>query len=37
MGGIGGSTSQITTWVKAHYKKVTIGGETAYDLTQPLS
>ena len=37
IGGRSGSTSQITTWVKAHYKKVTIGGETAYDLTQPTS
>jgi 4-amino-4-deoxy-L-arabinose transferase-like glycosyltransferase len=37
-GGIGGSsTSAITTWVKAHYKAVTIGGQTVYDLTQPLS
>ena len=37
-GGIGGSsTSAITTWVKAHYKAVTIGGQTVYDLSQPLS
>ncbi len=36
-GGPGGSsTSAITTWVKAHYKAVTIGGQTVYDLTQPL-
>jgi 4-amino-4-deoxy-L-arabinose transferase-like glycosyltransferase len=34
-GGMGASTSQITTWVKAHFKQVTIGGQTAYDLTQP--
>jgi len=36
-GGGGASTSDITTWVKAHFKSVTIGGETAYDLTSPLS
>jgi 4-amino-4-deoxy-L-arabinose transferase-like glycosyltransferase len=39
--GMGGGTSsvsaQITTWVAAHYTKVTIGGETVYDLSQPLS
>jgi len=33
----GASTSDITTWVKAHFKSVTIGGETAYDLTSRLS
>jgi hypothetical protein len=36
-GGRGGSSSAITTWVEAHYKSVTIGGETLYDLTQPLT
>jgi 4-amino-4-deoxy-L-arabinose transferase-like glycosyltransferase len=36
-GGGGASTSQIATWVKAHYKSVTIGGETVYDLTAPLA
>ncbi len=38
-GGPGGgqSSSAITTWVKAHYRAVTIGGQTVYDLTQPLS
>jgi 4-amino-4-deoxy-L-arabinose transferase-like glycosyltransferase len=35
--GQGGSTSAITTWVKAHFTSVTIGGQTVYDLTQPLS
>lgn len=39
--GMGGGTSsastQITKWVEAHFKKVTIGGETVYDLSQPLS
>ncbi len=35
----GGSnaSSQINTWVAANYTSVTIGGETFYDLTQPLS
>jgi 4-amino-4-deoxy-L-arabinose transferase-like glycosyltransferase len=35
----GGSNvgSTITTWVKAHFKTVTLGGTTAYDLTQPIS
>jgi hypothetical protein len=31
------SDSAITTWVKAHFKQVTIGGQTVYDLTQRLS
>ena len=35
-GGPGGySSSSITSWVKAHYKSVTIGGQTVYDLTTP--
>jgi hypothetical protein len=29
--------SQIITWVEAHYTKVTIGGQTVYDLSQPSS
>lgn len=35
----GGSdaATQISTWVAANYTKVTIGGTTFYDLTQPLS
>jgi 4-amino-4-deoxy-L-arabinose transferase-like glycosyltransferase len=34
-GGQGGSSSSaITSWVKAHYKTVTVGGQTIYDLTQ---
>lgn len=43
VGGGGGRSSgsnvaqQITTWVEAHYKKVTIGGSTFYDLTRPTS
>lgn len=44
-GGVGGGgqsggsnvAQQITTWVEAHYKKVTVGGSTFYDLTQPTS
>jgi 4-amino-4-deoxy-L-arabinose transferase-like glycosyltransferase len=36
-GGGSSSASAITTWVKAHYKTVSIGGQTVYDLTQPLS
>jgi hypothetical protein len=35
--GGGSSTSSITSWVKAHYKAVKIGGETVYDLTHPIS
>jgi 4-amino-4-deoxy-L-arabinose transferase-like glycosyltransferase len=31
--GGGSSTSEITSWVKAHYRSETIGGETVYDLT----
>jgi 4-amino-4-deoxy-L-arabinose transferase-like glycosyltransferase len=36
-GGASGSSSAITAWVKAHYKAVTIGGQTVYDLSQPRS
>jgi 4-amino-4-deoxy-L-arabinose transferase-like glycosyltransferase len=36
-GGSTGVAAQITKWVAAHYKKVTIGGQTVYDLSQPLS
>jgi hypothetical protein len=32
--GGGSSTSAITTWVKAHFRAETIGGQTVYDLTQ---
>jgi hypothetical protein len=31
------TTQSITAWVKAHYKAVTIGGQTLYDLTSPVS
>jgi 4-amino-4-deoxy-L-arabinose transferase-like glycosyltransferase len=36
-GGSAGVAAQITKWVAAHYKKITIGGQTVYDLSQPLS
>jgi hypothetical protein len=36
-GGSSGVASQIITWVAAHYTKVTIGGQTVYDLSQPVS
>jgi 4-amino-4-deoxy-L-arabinose transferase-like glycosyltransferase len=36
-GGSSGVASQIITWVEAHYTKVTIGGQTVYDLSQPSS
>jgi 4-amino-4-deoxy-L-arabinose transferase-like glycosyltransferase len=32
--GRSGSSSRISEWVAAHYKKLTIGGETVYDLTR---
>jgi hypothetical protein len=38
-GGPSGSASDssaIAAWVKAHFKSVEIGGQTMYDLTQPL-
>ncbi|MDQ0600589.1 4-amino-4-deoxy-L-arabinose transferase-like glycosyltransferase [Streptomyces canus] len=40
-GGMGGSSSgtssQITSWVEANFKKVTVGSATFYDLTQKAS
>jgi 4-amino-4-deoxy-L-arabinose transferase-like glycosyltransferase len=36
-GGQSGTTSEISSWVTSHFKKVTIGGETLYDLTQSTS
>ncbi|MEU6373976.1 glycosyltransferase family 39 protein [Streptomyces sp. NPDC046909] len=40
-GGMGGSSSgtssQITEWVEANFKKVTVGSSTFYDLTQKAS
>src|SRR5271154_6335091 len=32
-GGQGGTSSQITSWVEAHFKATTIGGQTVYLLT----
>jgi hypothetical protein len=41
LGGPGGASSgtgsQITSWVEAHFKKVSIHGTTLYDLTQRTS
>jgi 4-amino-4-deoxy-L-arabinose transferase-like glycosyltransferase len=34
-GGGSGDGSQITAWVKAHYRATTVGGMTVYDLTKP--
>ncbi|MFE0739214.1 glycosyl transferase, partial [Streptomyces sp. NPDC058855] len=40
-GGMGGSStgtsSQITSWIEANFKKVTVGSATFYDLTQKAS
>ncbi len=35
MGGDSGTSSQITSWVEANFKQVTVGSATFYDLTQP--
>ena len=35
--GGGQGSSAIATWVAAHFKKLTVGGQTVYDLTQPIS
>jgi 4-amino-4-deoxy-L-arabinose transferase-like glycosyltransferase len=34
-GGTGTTSTQITTWVEAHFKTVTVGGTTLYDLASP--
>ena len=36
-GGAQGSENAITAWVEAHFRSQTIGGETVYNLTSPLS
>jgi 4-amino-4-deoxy-L-arabinose transferase-like glycosyltransferase len=36
-GGNSGTSSQISSWVTANFKKVTVGSATFYDLTQPSS
>ena len=35
--GGGQGSSAIATWVASHFKKQTVGGETVYNLTEPLS
>ena len=35
--GGGRGSSAIASWVAAHFTKETVGGQTVYDLTQPLS
>jgi len=35
--GGGRGSSAIATWVAAHFTKQTVGGQTVYDLTKPLS
>ncbi len=35
--GGGRGSSAIASWVAAHFKKETVGGQTVYDLSQPLS
>jgi 4-amino-4-deoxy-L-arabinose transferase-like glycosyltransferase len=35
--GGGKGSSSIASWVAAHFKKETVGGQTVYDLTQPVS
>jgi 4-amino-4-deoxy-L-arabinose transferase-like glycosyltransferase len=35
--GGGRGSSAIATWVAAHFTKQTVGGQTVYDLTRPLS
>ena len=36
-GGGNGSGSQISSWVASHYKAITVGGQTVYDLSAPTS
>jgi len=35
--GGGKGSSAIESWVAAHFKKQTVGGETVYNLTEPTS
>jgi len=35
MGGPGGGSSGIESWVSAHFTATTVGGQTVYDLTRP--
>ncbi len=36
-GGFGHGDSAITTWVQQHFTPMTVGGQTVYDLTSPVS
>ena len=36
-GGGSGTSSQIATWVAAHFKSSTVGGVTVYNLASPAS
>jgi hypothetical protein len=35
--GGGQGSSAVESWVAAHFKKQTVGGETVYNLTEPTS
>ena len=35
--GGGRGSSAIAVWVASHFTKQTVGGQTVYDLTKPLS
>jgi hypothetical protein len=37
MGGPGGRSNAISTWVSSRFTKITVGGQTVYDLTKPMS
>ena len=34
--GTASGSSSIAAWVRNHFKSVSVGGQTVYDLTQPL-
>jgi hypothetical protein len=36
-GAAGGTTSEISSWVASHFTKVTVGGESLYNVTEPTS
>ena len=36
-GGGSGDAAQITSWVRSHFSKQTVGGEAVYNLTSPAS
>jgi hypothetical protein len=31
----GGDGSRISTWVRAHFRAIKVGGQTVYDLSKP--